>query len=113
MKLVFRIIAEIVLLIHLAVVFVILFGWAFPSLYPLYIGILAATLVSQIALGHCFLSRFEFFFRKKTDPAINYDSSFLSYYSSKLTGITVAPRLLYPASVAFLTISLALALLFH
>lgn len=108
-----RFLAETILVIHLFLVGIILLGWYFPSLYWLYIGCLAATLLSEAVLGYCILTKWEFQIRKILESNLNYDYAFLSYYFYKVVGVDI-PRIYikYPALV-FLSVSLVLALIRH
>jgi hypothetical protein len=106
----YRLLAELVFIFHLVVVFVIVFGWYFPSLYWFYVATLGITLISEIALGYCFLSKWEFALRKEIAPSLEYDPAFLSYYFYRITGINIpGVYIRYPA-IVFLTISLIIAL---
>lgn len=75
----------------------------------MYIVTLVATLISEVTLGYCFLSEWEFRLRKKARPDLEYDSTFLSYYFYRLSGINIpAVYIRYPA-IAFLVLSLGFA----
>ena len=75
-KLRYHLFANLIFLLHIVVVFVILFGWHFPSLYLLYLICLSVTLLSEIALGYCILTKWEFALRKKLVPDLNYNWGF-------------------------------------
>jgi hypothetical protein len=102
--------ANLILVVHLALVLVILFGWYFPSIYWLYIGSLAATLLSEAVLGYCILTKWEFDVRKKLEPNLDYDYAFLSYYFYKYIGINIPRRYIKYPAIVFLVVSLVVAL---
>lgn len=102
----YHVFANIVFLFHILVVFIILFGWYFSSLRLIYVCVLFATLLSEILLGYCPLTKLEFDFRKKLIPNLNYDYSFLSYYVYQLTNINVPGKYVRYPAIIFLTASL-------
>ena len=75
MKLAYRVGADGVWALHFLVVVAILFGWLVPWLWPAYIAVLAGTLVSTLAFGHCVLSDWEYRLRRRADPRVEYDFS--------------------------------------
>jgi hypothetical protein len=97
--------ANIILLVHLTLVFIILFGWYFPKIKYLYLASLATTLLSELFLGYCILTKWEFDIRKKVEPTLNYDYTFLSYYAYK-AGIVIDKRIVKYSALAFLLSSL-------
>ena len=107
----YRLLADLVFLLHLGIVFIILFGWYFSSLYWIYLATLGITLVSEIALGYCFLSKWEFDLRKKIAPDVSYDPTFLSYYFYQLTDVNVPAIYIRYSAIIFLVTSLFLALI--
>jgi len=104
----YRITAEFIFVLHCVVVAVIAFGWVLPSLRYLYLAVLVATLFSMVAFGHCFLSKWEFFLRRKINPHLDYNYSFSSYYTYALTQHRLSEQFIYSAGLAFLIASLAL-----
>lgn len=108
-----RFAADLLFMFHFAVVLILLFGWLFPSLWYLYMLILLATLLSELLLGFCFLSKWEFLLRKKMNPDLDYKYSFSSYYTYKLTQQRLSEKFVQIAAVVFLSSSLVLNLYFH
>lgn len=108
-----RIVADCIFLAHCAVVAIVGFGWAIPSIWYLYILTLLVTLVSELTLGYCFLSKWEFDLRKQIDPAVDYDYGFSSYYTHKLTHQRLSKRFIATAALFFLVASLAINIYFR
>ena len=100
-----KIFADIILLVHLVLVFIVLFGWYFPHIKYLYLVFLVVTLLSELFFGYCILTKWEFDIRKKTEPTLDYDYSFLSYYAHKV-GIKVNTRIIKYVAFIFLVGSL-------
>jgi hypothetical protein len=113
MKLLYQLSADAIWLLHLFVVILVLFGWLVPSLWYVYMAVLAGALLSELLLSYCFLSRWEFDLRKKINPALNYDYSYTSYYTYKLTCQHLSTRFLARAGIVFTTLSLAIDLYFR
>jgi hypothetical protein len=107
-----RILADCIFLFHCLVVAIIGFGWALPSIWYLYMLTLFVTLISEVALGYCFLSKWEFDLRKQIDPSVDYDYGFSSYYTYKLTHHRLSKRFIANAALFFLVASLAINLYF-
>ena len=101
-----------IFLFHCIIVAIILFGWAVPQIWFFYTALLAITLVSDILLGYCFLSRWEFALRKALKPRIKYDYTFSSYYTYKVTHKRLSTHFIRNAGLLFLTASLLINLYF-
>lgn len=104
--------ADCIFLFHCFVVLVIGFGWLASRIWPLYICTLLVTLISEVTLGYCFLSKWEFDLRKSIDPTLNYDYSFSSFYTYKLTRHRLSQRFIKNIGLAFLIGSIAINLYF-
>jgi hypothetical protein len=109
-KTIVKILANGILFVHALVVFIILFGWRFDKFSWVYISILSITFFTQLFLGYCFLTRWEFNLRKKLDPTLDYDSSFLSWYMYKYSNIHIPTKGIKYVSLAFLFISIVIFL---
>jgi len=107
-----RIVAEGIFLFHCAIVVIIGFGWTITSIWYLYMLTMIATLISELALGYCFLSKWEFDLRKQIDPHLDYDYGFSSYYTYKLTRRRLSKRFIANAALSFLVASLAINIYF-
>lgn len=79
--------ADIIFWVHLAVVLLVVLGWLWPKLFYPSIILLVATLLSEIFLGFCPLTRLEFGIRKKLDPNLTFDKSCISHYTRKWRGL--------------------------
>lgn len=114
MKLFQRVIAELIFLLHLALVLLIcFFGWWVPALWPYYVAGLIATLISDLVFGYCILSKWEFDLRRKMHPHINYDFAWTTYYTYKLTNQRISNEFYKRMSVFYLVCALSITLYFH
>ena len=82
MRVFYRLVAEIIFLFHIFVGLILVFFWQSKILYPIYLFVLAATLLSNIFLKVCFLSEWELYFRKKVESGLDYNT-FLGFYFYK------------------------------
>ncbi|MFZ2072705.1 MAG: DUF2784 family protein [Minisyncoccia bacterium] len=105
--------ANLVFLFHCVVVFVILFGWCFGKLYIIYPMVLLITLIFESIFGYCILTEVEFKLRKKTEPDLDYDYSFLTYYMYKVYNLKIPRQLLDSIYITFLIISLSIYYYHH
>jgi hypothetical protein len=113
MRFLHRIAADGIWLFHLGVVVLVLFGWLVPELWGLYIMTLGGTLLSELILNYCFLSKWEFDLRKKINPEIDYDYSYASYYTYKLTHRHLSTRFLARTGIVFTSVSTLINLYFR
>lgn len=107
-KIFYRFTADLVFALHFMVVAIVLFGWMKPGIWHVYMATMTAALVSEIALGYCFLSKWEFELRRKINPDLDYDYSFTSYYTYKLTHRRISTGFHRHAATAFLSLSIAI-----
>ena len=105
--------ANLIFVLHFAVVLVLFLGWIIPQLWYLYVSLIGLTLISEFTFGYCLLSKWEFDLRKSIDPSLNYDYSFSSYYTYKLTQKHLSSRFVSGVGTSFLVVSLVFALLFR
>ena len=61
----YRIMAELVVVLHSVVVFLIIFGWYFEALNYVYFGLLILTALSWLRFKRCILVDLEFYFRNQ------------------------------------------------
>ena len=113
MKVLYRILADIIWLLHAVIFFTLAFGWLFPSIWYLYMSLLFATLATDVFLKECVVSKWEFDLRKKVNPHINYNYSFSSYYTYKLTNHRISDSFILIAGVFFTAASILINLYFH
>ena len=104
-KILYKFIINFLFLIHLLVGIVLLFFWQFESLYFLYLTILLLTLASNQISGICFLAELEFYFRRKINPSLNYNT-FLSFHFNELFGYKLTPKIAHLGLIIFLWFSL-------
>jgi hypothetical protein len=113
MKLLYRFSADVIWITHFLVVFIALFGWLIPSIQALYLAVLIGTLISTLALGYCVLSKWEYDLRKAIEPDVQYDFTYASYYTYRLTHGYLSNSFLKWAGVVFVSLSLAINLYFR
>lgn len=112
MKLFYRILADCVFVLHLVIVLVALFGWVSPRLWNIYMVLLLATLISDIVLGYCILSKLEFDLRKKIDPDSRYDFTWTTYYTHKITNKRISNTFFKRTAITYLILCLCVNLYF-
>lgn len=100
--------ANIVFVSHCIIVLIIGFGWIIPAMWLVYATVLIGTLASWIVFGFCILSKWEFELRKSIDPSINYDFSFSSFYTYKLTHGRISNTFISVAGTFYMTAALAI-----
>ena len=108
MRLVYLLLANCIWLLHFFVVFIALFGWVFPKLWPLYIATLLSVLMSNLLYNYCVLSKWEYDLRKKINPETEYDFSYASYYTYRLTQGRLSPTFLRSTGILFVSLSLGI-----
>jgi len=101
----YRVGAEFLFLALFSVVVTVLFGWLFPSIWPLYMVALAGTFLSNITLRRCVLSDWEFSLRRRYDPTTSYDYSYSSFYTYKLTKQRISDGFLLKVGLVFTGVS--------
>jgi len=112
MRFLYRFAADFIWIVHFFVVVIVLFGWLVPSFWFVYIAVVTGALISELLLNYCFLSKWEFDLRKKINQKLNYDYSYTSYYTYKLTHQHLSGRFLARAGIVFTTFSLVVNLYF-
>lgn len=108
-----KLLANTVFLVHLALYIVIVFGWLFPSIWVFYMAIMFITLVQDVFLNYCILSKWEFLLRKKSDPKVDYHYNFSSFYIHKFVGEPLSPSFVRRWAIVFLSISIFINLYFR
>lgn len=113
MRTIYRIIADSIFLIHTLIFIIVFFGGLFPHYQNFYLFMLIITLVSDLLFGYCLVSEWEYYFRKKIDPKINYDFSWTIHYLHKITNKHISPIFYKYLTFLFLTISIIIQLYFR
>jgi len=113
MKILYRIAAEIIFVFHVVIVTLVLFGWMFPNLWYFYIAALIASLFSDVFLGYCIVSKWEFDLRKKFDSKINYHYNFATYYTYKITNHHISDHFYKITAMIFLSLSIMISIYFR
>ena len=112
-RIAYRALADLIFYFHLMLVLLVLFGWALPKLWLLYMFVLEMTLLSDIFFGYCILSKWEFYLRKKIDETVAYSYTWTTYYTYKYTQHTISEKFFERASLIFLLVSIVINLYFH
>jgi hypothetical protein len=107
--------ADLFFFIHFVLVVIVAVGWLLPILFYTHLSLLLLTLLSEIFLGYCILTRLEFGIRRKLDPMLSFDKSCMVHYIRKWRGLAPRPpstlKLSFFKKNSFLFILLALGLL--
>jgi hypothetical protein len=104
------ILANFLFILHFFIVGILLFGWAFPRIYYIYVILLIITLIYWLFLGYCPITKWEFNIRRKYEPGLNYKNEYIEYYASKLFKINIPVFFIRIIGVIFLVISLLIAI---
>ncbi len=112
MKLMYRFLADVLWFIHFFVVAVVLFGWLVPQIFYLYLLTLFCVLLSNIFLHYCILSKWEYELRRKINPELQYEFSYSSYYTYRMTNGYLSNEFLRHTGLWFPILSLSINLYF-
>lgn len=82
--------ANVIFLMHLSLVLIVCIGWLFPSIFYLFLTLLVGTALSEVFLGYCILTKWEFGLRRKINSTKQFDTSCIFHYGRALFGL--APR---------------------
>ena len=85
-------VANSIFFIHTGFVLMVLVGWAIPGIFYVYLPMLIASLVSELLLGYCVLTKWEFGIRKRLFPTFRYEHSFFIHYARKFFHIGSSVR---------------------
>ncbi|MCA9352775.1 DUF2784 family protein [Patescibacteria group bacterium] len=113
MKIIYRTIGDIILLLHIFIFAVVVFGGFFPQYQNLYLAMIVLTILSDLVFGYCVVSKWEYYFRKKVDPRLNYDFTWTVHYLHKITNKNISPVFYKYVSAIFLILSLGIQLYFR
>lgn len=105
-----QLLADSIFAIHLIVVLIVVFGWLLPSIRWVYISLVAISLISELYLGYCILSKWEFDLRKQLHPDIDYTYEFTTYYTRHITEGHIRPVFYQVCATVFLFASLVVAI---
>ncbi len=104
-------IADFLFILHLIVVAIILFGWLFPKIKFLYIGLLIVWPICWIFLMYCPLTKWEFDLRKKhAKEDLSYRYEYLNYYIHKYFNIDIPVQRIFIYGLIFAVASLLINL---
>lgn len=86
-KVLYRILADFVFVVHLSLVLLVVVGWLVPVLFYPFLVAVVLTFLSELFFGFCFLSKIEFGLRKRIDPNKIFDKSCIAHYVRSLFGL--------------------------
>ena len=89
-KLFYQLMAEFIFWFHTACGFVLVFFWESRVLYPYYLIVLIGALINNVYSDFCFLAKWEYYFRRKLDPNLDFQGYF-HYYLKRFFGIKLDP----------------------
>jgi Protein of Unknown function (DUF2784) len=112
MRIFYRLLADTIWIIHFCVVMIALFGWLVPQIFYLYLLILLCVLLSNIFLHYCILSKWEYELRRKINPDLEYEFSYSSYYTYRITNGYLSKDFLRYTGLWFPALSLVINLYF-
>jgi len=85
----YKIYANFVFVLHFILVLVVVFGWLIPGdFFYVFLIFFSLTLISEILLGYCVLTKIEFDLRKKIDPDKKFDKSCIVHYIRSWRGLS-------------------------
>ena len=97
-RLFYKIAANFIFLMHLTLVCFVAVGWLIPGFFYAHFILLMITILSEIFLGYCPLTRLEFNIRKKLDPTLVFDKSCIMHYLRKWRSLGPRPAISPQAS---------------
>ena len=102
-----RILADFIVVLHVAVVLLLVFGWKLPDgyIWMYHVG-LVLVIVFGIIFGGCILTIWEYNLRKKTGVDISFEDPFIIYYVYKNTRLRIPPTIFRVVSVSFYLVSI-------
>ena len=113
MKIFYNIIANIIFLVHTLIFIIVFFGGFFPQYKNLYLFTLIITFASDMLFGYCLVSEWEYYFRKKVNPKLDYDFTWTTHYLHKITNKHISPIFYKYLSFWFLLVSILINLYFR
>lgn len=113
MRLFYRITAEIVFIIHIGILFMVLFGWIWPNMWKTYMLTILVVMISDVVFGLCLMSKWEFDLRKKVNPHLNYNYSWITYYMHKIISYRLSDVFYSRVAIFFLASSFVINIYFH
>ena len=113
MKYLSRIGADILFVLHFFIVIIGLFGWIIESIWYLYMIVLIVTLISGLALGYCFISKWEFILRNMKNPELSYNYNWTSFYTHKFTNNKLSNIFIERIALFFIISSIIINVYFH
>jgi len=108
----YKILADVLFVVHVVFLVLVIVGFLFPKLWYAYMTALVLTFVSDILFSHCLMSKWEFDLRKKYDPSVDYNYTFASYYTYKLTNHKMSDKFYRMAAIVFLGLAISINLYF-
>jgi hypothetical protein len=107
---IFRILADIVLVVHLLWIVFLIFG-VIPgvrirSVKIIHLTALAFALIIQIFGWYCPLTHLEIWLRNRHDPGLSYSGSFIVHYIEKVVYLDVSFSLIFALTIILILITI-------
>lgn len=107
-----RILADILLAVHIIIGIIIFFGWLVPTIRPLYLALLIAWPVSWLLFDCCILSKWEYRLRGIPVPDKDLNGLLMSDHAYRAFKVRIPPRYIFAAGVFVLAVSMLLNALY-
>ncbi len=107
MKTVYRRVADLIFIAHIAVVIIVLVGWAFPQqlLWMYQVTVILTFLFGLLHRGTCILTKYEWQFRRKYHIGEFNDNLFIPYYLKRYLGINVSEKMWNACTITLVVVS--------
>ena len=107
MQKVYRRVADTILLFHIFVVVIVLFGWLLSKKYfwIYQTTVILTFLFGLLNRGTCILTKYEWNFRRKYHIGSYDDNLFLPYYFKKYFNVHIPQRLWNISTISIITVS--------
>lgn len=109
MSMVYRVLTDITLIIHLGWILFLIAGayWGRKSLPVMAVHCLglAFSIVMQVFGWYCPLTHLEFWLRERHEPGIAYPGSFITHYAERLMYLTIPSWLVFAVTIALVLVN--------
>lgn len=107
-----RLVAEAIFVFHAGQICLVLVGWLLPDpYYYIYLADLSLAFLTQLYFRSCFLTTWEFYFRRMLQPELGPAPYYLTYYMHRYFPKLVTDEFVDRVSLIFMAVSLAFAAL--
>lgn len=99
------VVANALFVLHVLIGLVILFGWLYAPIRPLYLALLILWPLCWLVFGFCPLSKWEFQLRGINIKDTDLNGEIISYYARKLFGVRIPAPFIFGGGLVLLGIS--------